>query len=397
MELELKTKFNGGHTETIICIAANNNQHLATGAEGSQLCLWDQASGKVIYKTSHNGGSGGIRGMIPDGDVTSVCFSRTQPHNLYCSVDSTICLYDTRCMDAMVTKFQYNKEEINQLTLHPKDTYLAACDDSGHVRIVDVQQRKLYKTLRRHTNICSSICFHPKLPWHLASGGLDCAVFTWDFSRGKVFNSLNTQELNHEDSTSAQQTAYSCNPPLVHSVSYSPSGTLLACGLENSMVHVLDFPKRSEVRVKRTLKGHTQGVSQVCFHGNDLLVSAGNDGRIILWDMTVYDEGKTLGKVENGQAREEGACSVPQLQSDLAKTDISSRGQETGAESNSDEKTESVYKGTESSSKEDRTHVKVDHGDKINSICPVKLSGSDQRLLFVADQSEVVTVYQISN
>ena len=358
--MELRTKYTGGHTETILCVCASATNHLATGSENNQLCLWDQMEGKIVHKVQPHRGAGT---EPSEGDLTSLCFSRTQPYNLYCAVDTHIYLYDTRCMESSVAHFECNKEEINQLALHPKDTFLAACDDSGQVRIIDVNQRKPYKTLRKHTNICSSVTFHPKLPWHVATGGLDCSIFTWDFSRGHVFNSLSTQDLDFEDASSVPS-SYTLNPPMVHSVQYSPTGEL-ACGLENATVNLLEFPKRNEIRVKKTLRGHTQGVSQVCFHGNDLL-SAGNDGKIILWNTSsdVTDEKENL---------EEG----PQMKGESS----------TGAASNH------VISERETGKGSDIRHV-LDHGDKINWMCPVQWK--DENLLYIADQSDVVSVYKLS-
>ncbi len=356
--MELRTKLSGGHTDTILCVATNHIKQVATGSENNQVCLWDSEVGKVNCKLHPAGTENSHRDDSQD--VTSLCFSSTQPHNLYCAVDTCIYLYDTRCADLHVARFEYNKEEINQLALHPKDTYLAACDDSGQIRIIDTSQRKLYKTLRKHTNICSSVSFHPKLPWHVASGGLDCSIFTWDFSRGRPFTSLSTQELNIEDESSSVPSSYTVNPPLVHSVHYSNRGNL-ACGLENSTVHLLEFKKRSNVEVKRTFRGHSQGVSQVVFIKDDLL-SAGNDGKIIRWNTSSAD---------GGHGSSADGCE-----------------EETTQESAGEGIGEARAVGPSCSK-----HV-LDHGDKPNWMCP--LLRDEKCLLYVADQTDVVSVYDIT-
>jgi WD40 repeat protein len=50
----------------------------------------------------------------------------------------------------------YNSDEINSLALSPSGRFLAAADDAGEVRVVDVRSGALYKTLRGgHSNIAS--------------------------------------------------------------------------------------------------------------------------------------------------------------------------------------------------------------------------------------------------
>ena len=60
---------------------------------------------------------------------------------------------------------------------------------------------RVFKTCRRsgHENICSSVAFHPKRAWELVSGGLDCLLINWDFSRGKPCYKLNMQEVVTRD------------------------------------------------------------------------------------------------------------------------------------------------------------------------------------------------------
>ena len=55
----------------------------------------------------------------------------------------------------------YNSDEINSLALSPSGRFLAAADDAGEVRVVDVRSGTLHKTLRGgHSNIASGVCSH---------------------------------------------------------------------------------------------------------------------------------------------------------------------------------------------------------------------------------------------
>ncbi|CAN0512282.1 unnamed protein product, partial [Ectocarpus sp. 8 AP-2014] len=73
------------------------------------------------------------------------------------------------------------------------------------------------------------------------------------------------------------------NPPFVHSVDFTADGCFLAAGLGDSGVVVVDAKTR--VPVGRC-DGHSAPVSQVHYPSFDpkLLVSAGNDQNLLLWD-----------------------------------------------------------------------------------------------------------------
>ena len=189
-----------------------------------------------------------------------------------------------------VHTYNYNEEEINQIVLNEKESHLAACDDAGHVRVISTHDRRLYKTLRKHTNICSTVTFRPKRPWDLISGGLDSMLLQWDFSKAKNYCNINMEEIGAQEENT--QDSYLVNPPFIHSLSVSSDGHFLACGTENALVQIFDSSKRT-LEYRKTLRYHTQGVSQVHFvtpegaaaAARELLLSGGNDGKIVIWDI----------------------------------------------------------------------------------------------------------------
>lgn len=53
-------------------------------------------------------------------------------------------------------RYAYNSDEVNGIALSPNGRYLAAADDAGEVKVVDVRSDALHKTLRGgHSNIAS--------------------------------------------------------------------------------------------------------------------------------------------------------------------------------------------------------------------------------------------------
>jgi WD40 repeat protein len=92
-----------------------------------------------------------------------------------------------------------------------------------------------------------------------------------------------------------------CNPPMIHSLAWSPSGRLLAAGLGDATCGVLRVDGRKLSQVVRLREGHESSVATVLFPNwssgasnanthhvlaqDRLLASAGTDGAILCWDL----------------------------------------------------------------------------------------------------------------
>jgi WD40 repeat protein len=85
---------------------------------------------------------------------------------VWAAAGSSIFVYDLRkeaIVLAEATRVTVNTDEINQLAYHPKGQFVASCDDSGAVKLIDPTQHTAVRTLKgRHANICSSVAFRPK-------------------------------------------------------------------------------------------------------------------------------------------------------------------------------------------------------------------------------------------
>ncbi|KAK3093291.1 hypothetical protein FSP39_013692 [Pinctada imbricata] len=266
----MTTLLSSGHTESVLSVdVSSDGKLIASGGEGGEICAWS-IEGTLLHKSVH-----------PDTDCTSVCFASLS-NNLYVSTEDKIIIYDIRNLSQPVETLSGNQEEINQLVLDEKEKFLGACDDSGEIKIFDLQEKRVYKTLRhKHTNICATACFRPKKPWEIFTGGLDSKLIHWDFSRPKCLNQYNMQEL--QSNTSDTET-YMVNPPFLHHLAASKNGKYLVGALENGILAVFDS-SRKNIREVFSLYAHSQGVSQVHFVSDTKVLSGGNDCSIVLWDL----------------------------------------------------------------------------------------------------------------
>ncbi|GFS24978.1 WD repeat-containing protein 53 [Elysia marginata] len=278
-------KLSGGHTETILTLSAQNKtDQLASGGEDGVLCLWS-ADGRLAAKYNR-----------PGVECTSVLFSKEKPNLIYAAFGQEVVMLDTLRMTDPIFVFKSNQDEVNQVVLDSKEEYLAACDDGCEIKVFGLQDRKVFKSLRyQHTNICSTALFRPNRKWELFSGGLDCRLVHWDFSKPKCLNQLNMQAIQ----ATPGDESYMLNPPFIHHISASPDGSRFALALENGRIPILDG-KGKHLQHQHTLHAHGQGVSQVLFFSDSSLISGGNDCFVSQWDLSqtkdaqsVLDDGMT--------------------------------------------------------------------------------------------------------
>ncbi|KAH9498531.1 WD repeat-containing protein 53 [Bulinus truncatus] len=338
------TKLTGGHTSSVLCVDVQvQTGHIASGSEAGELCIWSH-DGQVTGKLTR-----------PDVECTSVLFSRENPNIVYAAFGEEILLLDLQRLQDPLFVFHSNQEEINQVSLDSKEQFLAACDDSGEIKVFGVQDRKVFKTLRlKHTNICSSAVFRPGRQWEIVSGGLDCRLVHWDFSKPKCLNQFNMQELH----ATPGDAPYMINPPFIHHLAISSAGNTLACALENGQIPIFNGSHKN-IQPNFALLGHLQGVSQVHFLTDDILLSAGNDSCINQWDLTKAELYQPAAVYMNGN----GDGAHPEEDRNLAISEMCKV----------------------------RT---FSHSSKVNWMVPYR--ATTEKLLYLADQTPDITVLDLS-
>lgn len=330
----MATQLQRGHEESVLCCATTSEGKVISGGENGEICLW-AVNGQSFIKTTLESGE----------DLTSVCCARTQNHVVYVSGGQELFEFDLRQFDKPTYQYKCNKEEINHIAINEKDDFLASCDDSGQIKIIQLREKRVFKTLRKHSNICASVSFRTRRPWDLFSGGYDKQLIQWDFSRGRSVCIINMDEIG-----TMSDTEFIVNPPFIHSLSTSYSGKYLACGIENAQVQVFNASKRTP-EFLATLSGHTQGVSQVHFaafeDSESILVSGGNDGQIIIWNIEHLHASPVNGHTSASSDVATAAPSAPK--------------------------------------------VHINHGEKVNWISTGRTA--NRKFLVVADNSNALTVY----
>lgn len=302
-------------------------------------------------------------------DVTSVLFSPSCPTKLYASHGETISVLDIRSLKGSLDHFHVNEEEINCLSLNETENLLASADDSGAIKILDLENKKVSRSLRRHSNICSSVAFRPQRPQSLVSCGLDMQVMLWNLQKARPLWITNLQEDEMEEMESPQSPGQLLNPALAHSVSVASCGNIFSCGAEDGKVRIF---RVVGVKCEQELgfKGHTLGVSQVCFLPESyLLLTGGNDGKIMLWDVGSEIEKKQKSPTKHTHRKKNKRATYTK-QGGNTNTLVT------------DEKHGKIL-----------PKLSIEHREKVNWLLSTKIKGYQN--ILVADQTSCISLYPL--
>ncbi|XP_059019005.1 WD repeat-containing protein 53 isoform X2 [Mustela lutreola] len=314
----MAVKWTGGHSSPILCLNASQEGLVASGAEGGDLMAWGE-DGTPLGHTRFQGAD----------DVTSVLFSPSCPTKLYASHGETISLLDVRSLKGSVDHFHVNEEEINCLSLNDTENLLASADDSGSIKILDLENKKVSRSLKRHSNICSSVAFRPQRPQSLVSCGLDMQVMLWNLQKSRPLWITNLQEDETEEMESPQSPGQLLNPALAHSVSVAFCGNIFSCGAEDG----------------------------------------GNDGKIMLWDVSSEVEKKQKSPTK------------PTHRKKTKRASYTKQGGNTHASADEEEHGKILPK------------LSIEHGEKVNWLLSTRIKGYQN--ILVADQTSCISVYPL--
>jgi WD repeat-containing protein 53 len=343
------------------CCSPSGDSTLLSGSEDGTCRLWDLRTGiratlcircckdrRDVLSVAF--GPNWTQGLT---NCTVSTTSRlARDYSVYVAVENKVHEYDLRSIDSPIITQSVTDcslldcpDEVNQITFSPflgsridhskqrsnkwndgrqssnhtneATKYLfAAADDSGTISVThsleksnDCKQSTIRVLSHGNTALVTSIAFCPRTNGKhvlLASGGTDCCIHLWNvgYATGKPKNSVPICSVSiPQPLSSATTTNRICNPPMVHCLQWSPSGSILSAGLGDGSVALMHQSNASLILSTRIQDAHSDTVAACIFPAwtsaqnitpnnaivaNDrLLCTAGNDGCIVLWDLGV--------------------------------------------------------------------------------------------------------------
>lgn len=307
-----------GHRGDVLCVKGwKGGRGAVSGGDDGVVRVWDWPRSKSC-----------VRGLIVgDGrDVMAVEVAETQPHRVFAASGRTVYEFDLRSEKIVLREFRWKADlgvdadnEVNSLALNAKETFLAACDDSGDVAVMDLnpissdtQPRAdllRWRRLRRsHSNVASTVAFRPGRTWELVSSSLDCSVLRWDYNRGRVLNRVEISahdDANSEGGEGGQggQEGQLVNPPFVHDIAVEATTRAgrIAAAAGSGQVVLLDMDAKKPI-IARGSGVHGAAISAVCWLREGSVVSGGVDSKLALWScadatLTCSDQVRMTNKV----------------------------------------------------------------------------------------------------
>ncbi|NEN96174.1 MAG: TIR domain-containing protein, partial [Moorea sp. SIO3I7] len=157
---------------------------------------------------------------------------------------------------------------VNYVSFSPDGKILATSSNDKTIKLWNVKECSLLKSLEGHEDYVTSVSFSPDGQM-LASTSLDKTVRLWNVTQGKFLTSL---KHNH----------------LVKTVSFSPDGKMLASGSDKKVLlwDIEGGVSDIEHKPVAVLDGHSNDVSTVKFSPDGKLIASGSlDNTIKFWSI----------------------------------------------------------------------------------------------------------------
>jgi WD40 repeat protein/predicted Ser/Thr protein kinase len=276
-------------------VFASDGRTLVSGARDCTVRVWDlDRPGKHTILHGHRDG------------VKSVLFSGDGKELYTGSHDGTIKAW--RMPSAESENILRGERALMGVTFSPDGQSVAAADYFAHtVRAWDVATRQSKDVItRQHSKPLQRLAFSPDGSL-LATGDIDDGVQIWNLAEDKmafrlpkqpsqsqiVFHPLApilavaSDSIRFWDARTGREINGLTQPPThgVNRVAFSPDAKWLALGTLNGSISLWKLAADGQFRQFHSFNDFSASVAALCFSNNGILAEAGNDGRLIFYDV----------------------------------------------------------------------------------------------------------------
>jgi len=198
---------------------------------------------------------------IGNGTINEIAYS---PDGKTIAVASSIGIFLYNSRNLEMQSYFAEDNLILSLAFSPDGKVLASGSNDGTIRLWQVADCSLLRTLKGYASVVMSVAFSPN-GQVLASGSVDNTIRLWQVADGSLLRTLEGHTSN------------------VESVAFSPNGQVLASGSDDGTIRLWQVADGS---LLRTLEGHTDWVSSVAFSPDGQVLASGSwDNTIRLWQV----------------------------------------------------------------------------------------------------------------
>ncbi|XP_071418496.1 sperm-associated antigen 16 protein isoform X1 [Pithys albifrons albifrons] len=279
------------HDFAVSCLALHPRKDLAvTGSDDHLWKLWAVPAGNIL-----------LTGAGHTDWLSGCCFRPSGTQLVTSSGDCTVRLWELSRRGCILTLAGHSRA-VRGCSWHSCGDLVGSASMDSTSKIWDVNSEKCRHTLRGHKDSVNSIEFLPFSNTVLTSSA-DKTLSLWDCRTGLRVYTFHghLHSCNHATFNMKGDTIASCDssgvlklwdirkllpvlsidagPHPANQVAFDPSGGVVALGSSDGSVRLL----RRDAGQLSALRGPGGAVRCLRFHGPQLLLSAGSDGRVCLW------------------------------------------------------------------------------------------------------------------
>ncbi|MCW5550755.1 MAG: serine/threonine protein kinase [Verrucomicrobiae bacterium] len=245
------------HGRAAVSVAFSRDGRLATGSWAGDLSIADCRTGQLLDRWNAHRGR-----------ISAIVFHPEDRWLATASLDRTIKIWNPATGGLLAT-LRGHTGFISGLACSPDGQHLfSSGTEDKTVRVWDLANEREVLELRGHTGACQSLAYDPRGD-RLASAGGDGNIRIWDATRIEVYETMESQTLQHEDE--------------VFSVAYSRDGLWMASGSWAGTLRLWSTQTGANLRLLPT--GDLQSIIQLGFNPDGTRIAAATVGQD--WDVAV--------------------------------------------------------------------------------------------------------------
>ncbi|CAA6658430.1 unnamed protein product [Spirodela intermedia] len=157
---------------------------------------------------------------------------------------------------------------IESVTFDSAEVLVLAGAYSGTIKLWDLEEGKIVRTLTGHRASCASVEFHP-FGEFFASGSVDADLKIWDIRRKGCIHT------------------YKGHSRAIKNIKFTPDGRWVVSGGEDNVVKLWDL---TAGKLLHEFKAHTGAIQSINFHPHEFLLATGSADRTVkFWDLETFE------------------------------------------------------------------------------------------------------------